>query len=197
MFILVFTVIFGSKKGNLSVYSNFWNFKYYEFNQFFINFLNNKINFKTLNYYFLYRFQYTIITCRATIYVLFSFWIFFFSFGESLYLLIFNFSSLTDSINSNYFFIFKNHTIFFINNVSLYLSNTIMFYIIFFTSCALIFLLNIKYTFNYMYLNNLWILDFIFIILFCSLFINFYIIVVLFFSTILLKMITKNSQQYN
>lgn len=74
MFILVFVVIFGIKKGVYSTYASFWNFKYYDFNTIIINFFNkNYNNLKFLNYYNLYRFQYTIVTCRTTIYLLFSF----------------------------------------------------------------------------------------------------------------------------
>jgi hypothetical protein len=76
MFILVFVVIFGPKKGVYTTYASFWNFKYYNLNQIIINFFNknyNNLNF--LNFYTIYRFQYTIITCRTTIYLLFSFWL--------------------------------------------------------------------------------------------------------------------------
>jgi hypothetical protein len=47
-----------------------------------------------------------------------------------------------------------------------------MFYIIFFTSCSFIFLLNLRYTFNYFYLNNVWIFDAFFLLIICYLFIN-------------------------
>ena len=81
MFILVFVVIFGPKKGILTTYSLFWNFKYFNITQILINFFNlNYKNSKFLNFYLLYRFQFTLITCRTTIYILFSFWLFFFFF---------------------------------------------------------------------------------------------------------------------
>ena len=173
MFILTFVVIFGPKKSTLMTYLTFWNFKYFNFNYILINFLNNKFkNASLFNFYLLYRFQFTIVTCRTTIYLLFSFWLFFFFFGESLLLILFNFSTLSDAISSNYFFIFKNHTIFLLNSSSFFLSNTIMFYIIFFTSCSFIFLLNLRYTFNYFYLNNVWIFDAFFLLIICYLFIN-------------------------
>jgi len=69
-------------------------------------------------------------------------------------MILFNFSTLTDAVNADYFMIFKNHTIFSINSFSSNLSNSIMFYIIFFTTCSFIFLLNLRYTFNYFYLNS-------------------------------------------
>lgn len=165
MFILTFVVIFGPKKGVFTTYLSFWNFKYFNFNQLFINFNKKYSNFNLNNFnnYLLYRFQFTIVTCRTTIYLLFSFWLFFFFFGESLLVILFNFSTLTDSVPSSYFMFFKNHVIFDLNVSSLSLSNTVMFYILFFTSCSFIFLLNLRYTFNYFYLNSIWFFDFFFL----------------------------------
>ena len=173
MFILVFVVIFGPKKGIYTTYASFWNFKYYNLNQIIVKFLNNKYkNASLLNFYSFYRFQYTIVTCRTTIYLLFSFWLFFFFFGESLLMLLFNFSTITDAVSSNYFFIFKNHNLFSLNYFSTNLSNTIMFYIIFFTSSSFIFLLNMRYNFNYFYLNAVFFFDFIFLFFILFLFFN-------------------------
>jgi hypothetical protein len=189
MFILTFIVIFGPKKGVLSTYLSFWNFKYFNFNQILINFNKNNINFdlKKFNFYMLYRFQFTIITCRTTIYLLFSFWLFFFFFGESLLMILFNFSTLTDAVNADYFMIFKNHTIFSINSSSSNLSNSIMFYITFFTTCSFIFLLNLRYTFNYFYLNSIWFFDFLFFFILFYLYFNFFFYFFLFFTYILYK----------
>lgn len=175
MFILTFVVIFGPKKGVFTTYLSFWNFKYYSFNNILINFNKtyNNFNLKKFNYYLLYRFQFTIITCRTTVYLLFSFWLFFFFFGESLLMILFNFSTLTDSIGADYFMIFKNHTVFYLNNSSSNLSNSIMFYIIFFTTCSFIFLLNLRYTFNYFYLNSIWLFDFFFLLVLFYLYFNF------------------------
>ena len=80
MFILSFIVIFGVKKGTLVIYSFFWNFKIIEFNQILINYSSKTLikNFNQITQFFLYKFQFTIITCRTTTYLLFSFWIFFF-----------------------------------------------------------------------------------------------------------------------
>ncbi len=173
MFILVFVVIFGPKKGIYTTYASFWNFKYYNLNQIIVKFLNNKYkNASLLNFYSFYRFQYTIVTCRTTIYLLFSFWLFFFFFGESLLMLLFNFSTITDAVSSDYFFIFKNHNLFSLNYFSTNLSNTIMFYIIFFTSSSFIFLLNMRYNFNYFYLNAVFFFDFVFLFFILFLFFN-------------------------
>ena len=185
MFILTFVVVFGPKKGVFTTYLSFWNFKYFNFNQLLIN-VNKKysnFNLNNFNNYLLYRFQFTIFTCRTTIYLLFSFWLFFFFFGESLLMILFNFSTLTDSVPSNYFMFFKNHIIFDLNVSSSSLSNTIMFYILFFTSCSFIFLLNLRYTFNYFYLNSIWFFDFFFLAVIFYLYLAsffFYLVLLLF-----------------
>ena len=165
MFILVFVVMFGAKKGTLATYFMFWNYKYFNLNQILINILNSDIknvNSKLLNFYTLHRFQFTLFTCRTTIYLLFSFWLFFFFFGESLLVLLFNFSTITDAISSSSFFTFKTHIIFFLNSSSSFLNNVILFYIIFFTASSFLFLLNLRYSFNYFYVKNLWFFDFFF-----------------------------------
>ncbi len=191
MFILTFVVVFGPKKGVFTTYLSFWNFKYYDYTRILINFSKNYNNFnlKNLNFKLFYRFQFTIVTCRTTIYLLFSFWLFFFFFGEILLLILFNFSTLTDSISSDYFMIFKNHTIFYLNNSSSRLSNYIMFYILFFTTCSFIFLLNLRYSFNYLYFNNLLFLDILFLLILSYLFFHtfFFYFFLIFFSFNLYK----------
>lgn len=164
MFTLVFIVMFGPKKGVLTTYAGFWNFKYHDMCQILTNFLNTDLSSaRALNAYLIYRFQFTIITCRTTVYILFSFWLFFFFFGESLLLILFNFTSATDAIYGNYFFTFKSHNIFSVTTFSAKLASAISFYIAFFAACAFIFLMNMRYTFNYFYLNNLWLFDLAFI----------------------------------
>lgn len=184
MFILVFVVMFGAKKGTLATYFMFWNYKYFNLNQILINILNSDIknvNSKLLNFYTLHRFQFTLFTCRTTIYLLFSFWLFFFFFGESLLVLLFNFSTITDAISSSSFFTFKTHIIFFLNSSSSFLNNVILFYIIFFTASSFLFLLNLRYSFNYFYVKNLWFFDFFFLIVFTSLFFNKFLILLIAF----------------
>lgn len=181
MFILSFVVIYGAKKSTNNTYLTFWNFQYYKINQIIINFLKKKNRLNALNFYSLCRFQFTILTSRTTSFVLFSFWCFFFFFGEYLFMLTFNFSSLTDVIPSSFFFILKSHIIFYLNTNTFYLSNTITFYIIFFTTCSFLFLVNLRYTFNYLYLNNLYLLDFFFIVVVFYLFSYNFFIVFLFF----------------
>ena len=180
MFILVFVVIFGFKKSTLMTYFYFWNFNIFKLNQILINFYNFKITSnQLLNYNLFFKFQFTIVTSKTTIYLLFVFWMFFYFFGEFLLLLLFNFNTITDSITSNYFFIFKNHNLFFLVETSNYLSNTLMYYICFFTICSFIFLLNLRYNFNYYYLLNLQIFEFIFLFFILIIF-NYYFILLLF-----------------
>jgi len=136
MFILLFVVIFGPKKGVQVNYSSVWNFKNQLTNVLLINHFNRRTSKYLMDYYFKYRYQSSFVTCKSTIYVLFGFWCFFFFFGESLFLLVFNFSTITDTIPSDFFFSVKSHTPFTIFANSILLSDSIMFYIFFFTfSC--------------------------------------------------------------
>jgi hypothetical protein len=190
MFILSFVVVFGPKKGVLTTYLSFWNFKK-NFNYFLlVNFYKKLFSLNRLNNASLFNYQFTIFTSRTTIYVLFIFWCFFFFFGESLLLILFNFSTLTDSIPANFFFLIKTHTIFYLNLSSFLLSSTIMFYILFFTFCAFIFLINLRYTFNYNYLNYSYFLEILFMALTCYLFFSYYLFMLL-ISYYFLKFITK------
>lgn len=181
MFLLIFNVFFEIKKGVLSTYKLFWNF----------NLINNgllllkskKINF---NFLLIHRYQFTILTCRTTVYILFFFWIFFNFFGEFFLLTLFNFSNLSDSINNNFFFTFSNNTPFSINAFSINVSNTINFFIYFFAICSFVFLINLKYSFNYNYHNlsfklDLFIFFFFFLLLKWSLFYFFFILLLLYF----------------
>lgn len=163
MFILVFVVIFGIKKSTMQAYSVFWSYKLKFFN--FLLFFTNKNKFTTLSSSkFFYKFQFSIITCRTTIYVLFIFWLFFFFWGEFMLLFILNYNSLNPTIPSNYFFILPNHNIFSILT-SFKLHNFIMFYLSFFLLFALLFLVNLRYTFSYKYIQYLWIFDSIFFLI--------------------------------
>jgi hypothetical protein len=154
MLILVFVVSYGVKKGTLQTYSTFWNVTHYENLRVFKNQMKNLL---------LVRFQYSIITSRPTIYILFLFWCFFFFFGETLLLLTFNYNSISDIIPSTYFLLIKTHVIFFTTTSSQYLGETIFTYIIFFTTASLKFLMNLRYTFDYHYLKYLAHWDLIFL----------------------------------
>lgn len=134
---------------------------------------------ESLNYFLSTRFQHTIVTCRTTVYVLFSFWLFFFFFGESLLLILFNFSTVSDTIPSNYFFSLKTFNSFTLRTASTNLTNVINFFIIFFTSCSLIFLINLKLVFNYSYFKNVFAYDLLLAILVFFLFFQFFFAVVI------------------
>lgn len=159
MLILVFVVSYGVKKGTLQTYSSFWNITHKDHLRIFNNYLKQNL---------LVRFQYSIITSRPTIYILFSFWCFFFFSGEFLLLLTFNYNTLSDIIPSSYFLFVKTHIIFFTTTSGQYLGETIFFYILFFTTVSIKFLLNLRYTFDYHYLkySSQWDLLFILILIY-------------------------------
>lgn len=174
MFLLVFVVAFGPKKGTVIVYSDSW---YQGFYQTFTNFpkylktapvtgmnwkLFSESSIGTLNHFLLSRFQFTLLTSRSTTYLLFTFWCFFFFFGEILLLTTFNFNTLNDLIPSSFFLLFKTHTVYLMENSNDYLNQIIFFYILFFTLSSFLFLFNLRYTSNYKYFSNLLTFDYIF-----------------------------------
>ena len=161
MFILVFVVSFGTRKGVLASYSFAW---YPLFSNSFWT-LSNTLNWsrsrhrRSYRQYF-YRFQHSALTSRLTIYVLSSFWCFFFFFGESLLLITFNYNTLGDSIPSSFFVFTKSHTIFNSFSSNMVLGDTILFFISFFTLMAFTFLLNLRFSHTYSYTRSTAILDF-------------------------------------
>ena len=173
MFILVFVVSFGPKKGTIIVYSDSWYLGFYQTFMSYPTYLKKILtstdwdsfgvtSVKTLNHFLLARFQFTLLTSRSTIYLLFFFWCFFFFFGEILLLTTFNFNTLNDLIPSSFFLLFKTHTVFLMDNSNDYLNQIIFFYITFFTLSSFLFLLNLRYTSNYKYFLNLLTFDYIF-----------------------------------
>lgn len=179
MLILVFVVSFGAKKGTILTYSSYWYSNFYYNFQMLSSTLNDKNTKSNLKWLLIHRFQFTMITSRTTIYLLFSFWCFFFFFGEILLLLTFNFNTLTDLIPSNFFMFTKSHVIFLMDNGNAYLNDVIFFYILFFTTCSLLFLLNLRYSFNYQFFQHQFLIDIIFIIVNLYLF-NFYLLYLLY-----------------
>lgn len=171
MFILVFVVFFGPKKGVLASYFGYW-FTNFDLNLW--SLINQTVSrnldwnslLKSLNY----QYQFTIITSRATVYVLFLFWCFFFFFGEFLLLIIFNMNTIADLIPSNYFMYLKTHVIFMLDNGNNTLNNNIMFYILFFTTNSFIFLLNLKFTSIYRNFYHQFLLDQLFLLTIITLF---------------------------
>ena len=152
MFILIFIVSFGTKKGTLASYASAWSVLYSTSLQTLFNYRNSCVPLTAaLPKLFLYRFQHTALTSRTTVYVLATFWCFFFFFGESLLLLTFNYNTLTDLIPSGFFVFTKSHVIFNTFSSSAFVGDTIFFFIMFFTSAAIGFLLNLRYSFSYSY----------------------------------------------
>lgn len=102
----------------------------------------------------LHFFQFTTVTSRSTSYLLFSFWIFFFFFGESLLLLTFNFITPIDTITSHSFFLVKQHIIFLTDSLSSNLGSSINFYIYFLTTSSLLYLIHLNFILNYCFFRQ-------------------------------------------
>ena len=196
MLILVFVVSFGPKKGTILTYSSYWYSNFYNNFQLLTSSLKTGLTIDVIKFYMKHRFQFTSITSRTTIYLLFSFWCFFFFFGEILLLLTFNYNTLTDLIPSNFFMSTKSHVIFLLQNGSAYLNEVIFFYILFFTVCALLFLLNLRYSFNYNFFDHQWRIDLCFLIsivyLFCPHLIYYFVIYLIF--KVLVEQLFLNSK---
>ena len=152
MFILVFIVSFGTKKGTLLTYTSAW---VSLFSNSFALITNSAVGTNRSDVKermsHLYRFQHTALTSRFTVYLLTAFWVFFFFFGETLLLLVFNYNTLTDLVQSGFFTFTKSHFIFATESGNANLGDTIFFFILFFTTTAASFLLNLRYTFTYSY----------------------------------------------
>jgi hypothetical protein len=130
MFILSFIVMFGPKKGALVAYSGIWDHNPITNS---ISLFNDNIRFSKGGYSLVksltIRFHFTVVTSRLTSYFLFSFWLFFFFYGESLLLIMFNYTTLVDSISSSSFSTIKQHVIFFLTTTPSKLTSYINFYI--------------------------------------------------------------------
>jgi hypothetical protein len=115
MFILVFLVMFGPKKGSIIAYSANWDFK----NSLQLPGLLRTSGNNNIQSLLKYRFHFTSVTSRFTSYVLFTFWIFFFFLWR-------NSSSSSFKLFNTYryyflFILFYNqatYNIFFNNNIS-------------------------------------------------------------------------------
>jgi NADH:ubiquinone oxidoreductase subunit 5 (subunit L)/multisubunit Na+/H+ antiporter MnhA subunit len=130
MFTLVFLVMFGPKKGSIIAYISSWDFHFKD--QAFMTSITSKSLFQNLSH----RFQFTVVTSRLTSYFLLSFWLFFFFYGETLLLVVFNYSTPVDTITSSAFFTIKQHVIFLLTTTPHKLIAYINFYIFLLTSCA-------------------------------------------------------------
>lgn len=160
MFILVFVVSFGTKKGTLLSYASAWVSLFTTSFALVTNLaVRPDFTFTKKRLARLYRFQHTALTSRLTTYILTSFWVFFFFFGETLLLFVFNYNTLTDLIQSGFFTFTKSHFIFATQSGNASLGDVVFFFILFFTTSAAAFLLNLKYTFTYSYNKNSTLLD--------------------------------------
>jgi hypothetical protein len=150
MFFLIFLVMFNIKKGSIIVYLGNWDFKNHFNNSLVLSGFKNKNNlFKEWQHSFKHKYQFTSLTSRLTSYMLVSFWIFFFFFGELLLLVLFNYSTPIDTIESSNFMIIKQHVVFFLQTSSSKLLKYINFFIFFFTLNAFIYMC--KYVLNSSY----------------------------------------------
>lgn len=155
MFTLVFSVMFGPKKGSIISYKQGWQFRLNSVLYVLHNFFKSEFTLKNFalqfTYSTLFRFIFTSVTSRSTSYFLFLFWLFFVFFGESLLLIIFNYATPVDTTTSSSFFTIKQHVIFFLNVNSSKLALHINFYIFLMTVSSFTYLLNIFYSCKYTY----------------------------------------------
>lgn len=150
MFILVFNVMFGTKRGAISAYSFAWEpLLHYNWTALSVRWIGVKETWPLLKHNYGFRFQQTAVTARPTVILLLLFWSFFFFFGESLLLITFNYNTLTDFIPSSSFATLKTHLPFKTYLGSASLNDTIFFFIVFATTSSFYFLANLRYTFTY------------------------------------------------
>lgn len=135
MFSLIFIVNFGPKKSVLGSYKIFWEASNFTF----LNFGLNKIKVETINL----KSQFYAITSKTTSLILFSFWLFFFFWGEQFLLVLFNYSSLNETINSSFFNVFKIHIFFNLLSYSFRLNSYIVFCVLISFYLAMSFLVNL------------------------------------------------------
>jgi hypothetical protein len=113
MFILGFIVFYNVKKGSVVSYSSCWDFDLINQSKSLFYSWSKSSNYSLVNSLY-YRFVFTSITSRLTSYFLLTFWLFFFFYGESMLLIILNYSTTVDTITSNSFISLKQHIIFYI-----------------------------------------------------------------------------------
>lgn len=185
MFMPLFVVMFGPKKGTISSYNFAWNENsqyilidsIYNFSiykprinlrgdlSYIDDIIDNRDKYykKSHSFYFLFlmnRYVFTSITSKLTSVILFNFWLLFFFFGESFLSLIFNFSTLFDVITSSSFSTIKHHLFFFLTTYNLFLMNSVNLYIFFFTLSAFsyLILLNSSSFYRYFSINSFYVL---------------------------------------
>jgi hypothetical protein len=153
MLTLVFIVYFGPKKASPSTYGTPWGFLYHTSLSGLVHVASygGLTLLRRLAHRNLFRFQYTLITARPTVYVLLGMWIFFYSFGDFFLSFMFNYNTLVDTIPSGCFTYIKTHTIFMTESSNAYLSDSLFMFILFLLSSAILFLVGLKTEFSYSY----------------------------------------------
>ena len=182
---LLFLPLFGPKKSSVATYITYWGLKLKDYWFLYYNKFNissprqssfagshclGELAFSTN--LTIIRFQLTSVTSRLTIYVLFTFWIFFFFFGNTLLSVLLNYNTLSETIFSSSFTTIKQHVIYTSFTSTMWLSRIIFIYILTLTMFSLSLLLNLRYTFTYNYFYVVYLLDFLtllLIALFCVL----------------------------
>lgn len=159
MLTLVFIVYYGPKKAAPTTYGTPWGSLFYKtFSALAASgsseSASTAVQLRGISHSLLYRFQYTLITARPTIYVLTAMWLFFYTFGDFFFSLMFNYNTLVDTIPSSCFTFIKTHTIFMTESSNVYLSDSLFMFIVFLLSSAFLFLVNHRLAFNYNYFKN-------------------------------------------
>lgn len=174
MLTLVFIVYFGPKKGAPATYSTPWSLLVNHTRSLLVTRGATPMSrLRGAAHGTLYRFQYTMITARPTVYVLGSMWVFFYTFGDFFFSLMFNYNTLVDTIPSGCFTYLKTHTIFMTESSNVYLSDSLFVFILFLLSSSFLFLVNWRLNFNYNHYRLNFLTDFIFAVLVASLFLFF------------------------
>lgn len=157
MLSLLFFVYFGPTKGTPSANTVHWCQHFWQKVSTF-NYSKHNTDVSTRlfrsTHFMLSRFQLTYITARPTVYLLLTMWVFFYTFGDFFYSIIFNFNTLIDTIPSGFFTFTKTHTLFMTFSLNLYLHETLMALIYLLILAALVFLLTLTLTFNTSYFKR-------------------------------------------
>ena len=151
--------MFGPKKGATAAYSSAWDFTFNLSTAQLLYYVRQLTAAPALSNLLMYRYHYTSITSRTTSYLLITFWTFFFFYGETLLLVVLNYSTPVDTITSASFFTIKQHVVFFLTSTSTQLTNHINFYIYFLTLSAFSYLMNYNYSYNYNYAQQSFLLS--------------------------------------
>lgn len=167
MLTLVFIVYFGPKKAAPTTYSTPWSFMFYTtWSSLDHTYRSLSLPPRSrLNFWVhssLYRFQYTLVTARPTIYLMLTMWVFFYTFGDVFISLMFNYNTLVDTIPSGCFTFIKTHTVYMTESSNVYLSDSLFMFIAFLLSSAIMFLVNFRLAFNYNYFRGSFFADCIF-----------------------------------